>query len=76
MNLGLLVPAFSQTNSLTDGAGDHQVTADPVGPGPREIERGPPGRHEIALTFDADAEANCFDELIEALDKYHGSAQR
>ena len=29
-----------------------------------EIDRGPRGKNEIALTFDAGAEAECFDDLI------------
>jgi peptidoglycan/xylan/chitin deacetylase (PgdA/CDA1 family) len=32
-----------------------------------EVDRGPRGKHEIALTFDAGAEAECFDDLITAL---------
>jgi peptidoglycan/xylan/chitin deacetylase (PgdA/CDA1 family) len=32
-----------------------------------EVERGPRGKHEMALTFDAGAEAECFDDLIAAL---------
>jgi peptidoglycan/xylan/chitin deacetylase (PgdA/CDA1 family) len=33
-----------------------------------EIVRGPRGKSEIALTFDAGAEAECFDDLIAALE--------
>ena len=29
-----------------------------------EVDRGPRGKNEIALTFDAGAEAECFDDLI------------
>ena len=36
-----------------------------------EVERGPRGKHEIALTFDAGAEAECFDDLIAALAAAH-----
>jgi len=32
-----------------------------------EVTRGPRGKHEIALTFDGGAEAECFDDLIAAL---------
>ena len=34
-----------------------------------EIVRGPRGKSEIALTFDAGAEAECFEDLIAALEK-------
>ena len=34
-----------------------------------EVIRGPRGKSEVALTFDAGAEAECFDELIAALEK-------
>jgi peptidoglycan/xylan/chitin deacetylase (PgdA/CDA1 family) len=37
----------------------------------REVDRGPRGKHEIALTFDAGAEAECFDDLITALANAH-----
>ena len=33
-----------------------------------EIERGPRGKSEVALTFDAGADADCFDDLIAALE--------
>lgn len=33
-----------------------------------EIERGPRGKSEIAITFDAGAEADCFEDLIAALE--------
>lgn len=36
-----------------------------------EVERGPRGRSEIALTFDAGANAECFDDLIAALESAH-----
>jgi peptidoglycan/xylan/chitin deacetylase (PgdA/CDA1 family) len=45
---------------------NHRITIDntaSVG----EITRGPRGKHEIALTFDGGAEAECFDDLITAL---------
>src|SRR6516164_9200339 len=32
-----------------------------------EVDRGPRGKHELALTFDGGAEAECFDDLIKAL---------
>jgi peptidoglycan/xylan/chitin deacetylase (PgdA/CDA1 family) len=33
-----------------------------------EIERGPRGKSQIAITFDAGADADCFDDLITALE--------
>jgi peptidoglycan/xylan/chitin deacetylase (PgdA/CDA1 family) len=36
-----------------------------------EIERGPRGKSQIALTFDAGANAECFEDLIAALEKAH-----
>ena len=39
-----------------------------------EVDRGPRGKNEIALTFDAGAEADCFDDLITALAKAHASS--
>jgi peptidoglycan/xylan/chitin deacetylase (PgdA/CDA1 family) len=36
-----------------------------------EIDRGPRGKSEIALTFDAGADADCFDDLIAALESAH-----
>ena len=36
-----------------------------------EVDRGPRGKKEIALTFDAGAEAECFDDLITALANAH-----
>ena len=39
-----------------------------------EVDRGPRGKNEIALTFDAGAEAECFDDLITALANAHVSS--
>jgi peptidoglycan/xylan/chitin deacetylase (PgdA/CDA1 family) len=39
-----------------------------------EVERGPRGKNEIALTFDAGAEAECFDDLIRALANAHANS--
>jgi peptidoglycan/xylan/chitin deacetylase (PgdA/CDA1 family) len=39
-----------------------------------EVDRGPRGKKEIALTFDAGAEAECFDDLITALANAHASS--
>ena len=36
-----------------------------------EIERGPRGKSQIALTFDAGANAECFEDLIAALEAAH-----
>jgi peptidoglycan/xylan/chitin deacetylase (PgdA/CDA1 family)/rhodanese-related sulfurtransferase len=36
-----------------------------------EIERGPRGKSQIALTFDAGANAECFEDLIAALETAH-----
>lgn len=38
---------------------------------PGEIERGPRGHAQIALTFDAGAEVDCFSDLIAALESAH-----
>ena len=39
-----------------------------------EVDRGPRGKKEIALTFDAGAEAECFDDLVTALANAHASS--
>ncbi len=39
-----------------------------------EIDRGPRGKNEVALTFDAGAEAECFDDLVTALANAHANA--
>lgn len=38
-----------------------------------EVDRGPRGKNEVAFTFDAGAEAECFDDLITALANAHAS---
>jgi len=50
-----------QPQSAKDGKSPHNFA--PAG----EVERGPRGHSEIAITFDAGAEADCFDDLIAAL---------
>lgn len=45
-------------------------TAGPFG----EIVRGPRGKSEIVLTFDAGADAECFEDLIAALERAHVNA--
>jgi peptidoglycan/xylan/chitin deacetylase (PgdA/CDA1 family) len=42
-----------------------------IGPLAGEVVRGPRGRSEIALTFDAGANIECFDDLIATLEKAH-----
>ena len=37
----------------------------------QEVERGPRGKSEIAITFDAGANAECFQDLIAALESAH-----
>jgi peptidoglycan/xylan/chitin deacetylase (PgdA/CDA1 family) len=39
-----------------------------------EVDRGPRGKNEIALTFDAGAEAECFDDLIRTPANAHASS--
>jgi peptidoglycan-N-acetylmuramic acid deacetylase len=39
-----------------------------------EVDRGPRGKNEIALTFDGGAEAECFDDLITALANAHANS--
>lgn len=39
-----------------------------------EVDHGPRGKNEIALTFDGGAEAECFDDLIKALANAHASS--
>jgi peptidoglycan/xylan/chitin deacetylase (PgdA/CDA1 family) len=47
--------------------GKRPQLASPETAGPfDEVDRGPRGKNEIALTFDAGAEAECFDDLIAA----------
>ena len=56
-------PKVEGRNQISKNA----TTAGPFG----EIVRGPRGHSEIALTFDAGAEAECFDDLISALESAH-----
>lgn len=56
-------PKAEKRNQISKNA----TTAGPFG----EIVRGPRGRSEVALTFDAGAEAECFDDLISALESAH-----
>jgi len=46
---------------------NNATTTGPFG----EIVRGPRGKSEIALTFDAGADADCFEDLIAALESAH-----
>jgi peptidoglycan/xylan/chitin deacetylase (PgdA/CDA1 family) len=55
-----------------DTAGHTAISKDATATGPfGEIVRGPRGKSEIALTFDAGAEADCFEDLIAALQTAH-----
>jgi peptidoglycan/xylan/chitin deacetylase (PgdA/CDA1 family) len=58
--------------SYSKAAGKNQISKNATTAGPfREIIRGPRGHSEIALTFDAGAEAECFDDLISELENAH-----
>ena len=56
--LGLAPVTLAQSPILKDGING-------------EITRGPRGKSQIALTFDAGANADCFEDLILALEKAH-----
>jgi peptidoglycan/xylan/chitin deacetylase (PgdA/CDA1 family) len=56
-------PKLSNANAISKNA----TATGPFG----EIVRGPRGKSEIALTFDAGAETECFDDLIAALESGH-----
>jgi peptidoglycan/xylan/chitin deacetylase (PgdA/CDA1 family) len=52
-----------------EASGRTAISKDVIATGPfGEIIRGPRGKSEIALTFDAGAEAECFEDLIAALE--------
>lgn len=56
--------------SYAKPGGRNQISKNATTAGPfGEILRGPRGKSEIALTFDAGAEAECFQDLIAALEK-------
>ena len=55
-----------------DTASHPAISSNVTATGPfGEIVRGPRGKSEIALTFDAGADADCFDDLIVALANAH-----
>jgi peptidoglycan/xylan/chitin deacetylase (PgdA/CDA1 family) len=51
--------------------GKLETAKENAGHSTREIIRGPRGKSQIALTFDAGAEAECFTDLIAALESAH-----
>jgi peptidoglycan/xylan/chitin deacetylase (PgdA/CDA1 family)/rhodanese-related sulfurtransferase len=57
--------AFSGGTALPAG---HAVAPPKLAKTATEIERGPRGKSQIALTFDAGANAECFEDLIAALE--------
>jgi peptidoglycan/xylan/chitin deacetylase (PgdA/CDA1 family) len=64
LGCSLLRASHPTANAIGQAAISKNITATgPFG----EIVRGPRGKSEIALTFDAGAEAECFDDLIAAL---------
>jgi peptidoglycan/xylan/chitin deacetylase (PgdA/CDA1 family) len=64
---GILRASHTSSSSKSDGAVSKSKM---IRPG-EEVVRGPTGKSEIALTFDAGAEAECFEDLITALDAAH-----
>lgn len=68
LGCSLLRASHPTANAIGQAAISKNVTATgPFG----EIVRGPTGKSEIALTFDAGTEAECFDDLITALASAH-----
>ena len=55
------------------GAKNRPAEVEKMGPF-GEVDRGPRGKKEIALTFDAGADAECFDDLIRPLANAHASS--
>jgi peptidoglycan/xylan/chitin deacetylase (PgdA/CDA1 family) len=51
--------------------GKLETAKESAGHSTREVVRGPRGKSQIALTFDAGAEAECFTDLIAALESAH-----
>jgi peptidoglycan/xylan/chitin deacetylase (PgdA/CDA1 family) len=68
--LALLLAAISLLRaSYPKAEGRNQISKNATTAGPfGEVVRGPRGKSEIALTFDAGAEAECFEDLIVALE--------
>ena len=68
LGCSLLRASHPKADTTSHPAISNNVTATgPFG----EIVRGPRGKSEIALTFDAGADADCFDDLIVALANAH-----
>lgn len=60
---------LSASHPKTDAKGKVGISKKATTEGPfGEVVRGPRGKSEIALTFDAGAEAECFEDLIGALE--------
>jgi peptidoglycan/xylan/chitin deacetylase (PgdA/CDA1 family) len=66
----LLGCAFSRASHLRPATSRPSETAGAASSF-AEFVRGPVGKSEIALTFDAGAEAECFEDLIRALENAH-----
>ena len=67
--------SFVYAIHLKSDAGENTRRAQTAKLGPfDEIDRVPRGKHEIALTFDGGAEAECFDDLIKALANAHAGS--
>ena len=68
----LLFLAFSLLHASHPKAGTARRAGVAERTGPfGEVDRGPRGKNEIALTFDGGAEAECFEDLITALGHAH-----
>jgi peptidoglycan/xylan/chitin deacetylase (PgdA/CDA1 family) len=75
MVLTLGASSFLYATHVTSGAGaKNRPTVTEKAGGFTEVARGPRGKKEIALTFDAGAEAECFDDLITALANAHATS--
>lgn len=71
----LMLSGSSFVYATRVGPGTRSRPASPETAGPfGEIVRGPQGKSEIALTFDGGAEAECFEDLIAALERAHVNA--
>jgi peptidoglycan/xylan/chitin deacetylase (PgdA/CDA1 family) len=73
--LWVAASSFLQATHVKTGAtaGNRSAAMEKVG-NFGEIDRGPRGKNEIALTFDTGAEAECFDDLLTALANAHASS--
>ena len=66
----LFFPGCSFLHATPREAEERKTISEKTAPR-NEIERGPSGKSEIALTFDAGANAECFEDLIAALERAH-----